>query len=298
MSEASKATRKSQWRAYLEFCDEFGVETPLPASLETVLLYVTHLADRLKYRSIKAYLGGLWMLHKLNHCDHIDPYTFELDMTMKGIRRTLGDLVVQAIPARLWDLLNIYSTLDMYRSEDVAFWLAILLCFRGLLRKSNVVEKGLAVCVGDLVWESWGVGVRVKRTKTICYGERELFLPFVIIPRSIYCISYFVGRLSCLVPYTSDRCQLISYMVGSRLVRGSYGWYAKRLTKACKALGLPRLTSHSMRRGGASMLAECGVGLLDIRNLGDWRSMSVLLYLTRTQESKIELDRRLSNFFV
>ena len=67
--------------------------------------------------------------------------------------------------------------------------------------------------------------------------------------------------------------------------------------KACEDVGLRRLTSHSMRRGGASMLAENGVGLLDIKNLGDWRSMSVLLYLSRTDESKVDLDRRLSKFF-
>ena len=297
MSEASKATRSSQWRSYISFCEEFGINPPLPASLETILLYVTHLAERLKYRSIKAYLGAVWILHDINGVPHIDPLVFELDMTLKGIRRTLGDLVLQAPPARLGDLLDIYSTLDMRLSEDVAFWLVILLCFRGLLRKSNVVEKGLAVLCDDVQWELWGVSVSVRRTKTICYGERVLFLPFIFIPRSIYCIGYYVSRLACLVPYPSGQSQLVTYVKGGRLVRGSYSWYSKRLTTVCKVLRLPRLTSHSMRRGGASMLAENGVGLLDIRNLGDWRSMSVLLYLTRTKESRVELDRRLSKLF-
>ena len=156
MSEASKSTRQSQWNSYTDFCEECEIVDPLPASLDTVLLYVAHLADRLKYRSIKAYLTALWILHDLNGVKHIDPHCFELEMTLKGIKRTLGDLVLQAPLAQLTDLISIYSTLDLKSSEDVAFWLAILLCFRGLLRKSNVVEVGLAVSVRDVSWQPWG----------------------------------------------------------------------------------------------------------------------------------------------
>ena len=39
------------------------------------------------------------------------------------------------------------------------------------------------------------------------------------------------------------------------------------------------------------MLAENGVSLADIKNLGDWKSLSVLLYLTRSLDSKVALDR-------
>ena len=46
-----------------------------------------------------------------------------------------------------------------------------------------------------------------------------------------------------------------------------------------------------MRRGGASLLAENGVSLVDIKNLGDWKSVSVLFYLTRTIDSKVALER-------
>ena len=232
MSEASKSTRQSQWKSYTDFCEECEIEFPLPASLETVLLYVAHLADRLKYRSIKAYLTGLWILHNLNGVKHVDPHCFELVMTLKGVRRTLGDLVLQAVPAQLTDLLSIYSTLDMTSSEEVAFWLAILLCFRGLLRKSNVVAVGLAVTAGDLTWKPWGVEVRVRRTKTICYGARVLYLPFVIIPSSIYCIWYYVGKLFGMVPYSGTHTQLISYVRGRVVKRGSYSWYARRLVNA------------------------------------------------------------------
>ena len=59
----------------------------------------------------------------------------------------------------------------------------------------------------------------------------------------------------------------------------------------CNVCNLVKMSSHSMRRGGASLLAENGVSLIDIKNLGDWKSVSVLLYLTRTLESKVGLER-------
>ena len=42
--------------------------------------------------------------------------------------------------------------LDMSRSEDVAYWVSILLGFRGLLRKSNIVEEDMAVRVKDVIF--------------------------------------------------------------------------------------------------------------------------------------------------
>ena len=54
---------------------------------------------------------------------------------------------VQARPLSIGELYLIFSSLKMEDSEDLALWCAILLCFRGLLRKSNVVEEGLALLV-------------------------------------------------------------------------------------------------------------------------------------------------------
>ena len=93
MAESTEKTRRSQWNAYMNFCTQFGVREPLPAKLEVMLLYVTHLADCLSYSSLKQYLGGLWQLHKLHGCQHIDPNNFELYITLRQIRRVLGDSI-------------------------------------------------------------------------------------------------------------------------------------------------------------------------------------------------------------
>ena len=80
-------------------------------------------------------------------------------MTLKGVRRVLGDTQVQERPVVVSELLSIFHSLDMSVSEDLAYWVAILLGFRGLLRKSNLVEEDMAVRVRDVHFHDWGLSI-------------------------------------------------------------------------------------------------------------------------------------------
>ena len=55
MADSTKSTMSSQWRTSLNFCEEHGL-IPLPAEMDTILLYITFLASRLRYVSIINYL--------------------------------------------------------------------------------------------------------------------------------------------------------------------------------------------------------------------------------------------------
>ena len=119
LADSSWSTRQSQWRHYFKFCDTYN-QVPLPASLDTVLLYLAHMADSFKYVSIVNYLSVLWVLHKVISHQHVDPKSFEIHVTLKGIRRTLGDTVHQARPISIQELCKIYSALNMSDSSDLA----------------------------------------------------------------------------------------------------------------------------------------------------------------------------------
>ena len=182
----------SQWKTYLVFCSDHELD-PLPAEMETILLYLAFLAESKSYNSIPNYLSAVWSLHKLHGYKHIDPSAFEITMTLRGIRRVIGSPVWEARPVTVYELRHIFSTLNLLSSEDIAFWLAILLCFRGLLRKSNVCELGLAILCSDVTFHSWGVLIHVRRSKTICFGERVLQIPFNKFNKlsaSIFCVEH------------------------------------------------------------------------------------------------------------
>ena len=163
IADTTKATRMSQWKSYIKFCDEFD-RVPLPADLETILCYSVYLAESKSFNSIPNYLSAVWTLHKLNGVSQLDLSTFEITMTLRGIKRVLGHEVKQARPVTVAELCRIFSTLNLLSSSDIAFWSAIMLCFRGLLRKSNVCEEGLAILIRDVSFYHWGVLVEVRRT--------------------------------------------------------------------------------------------------------------------------------------
>ena len=292
MAESTLATRRSQWRKFVQFCVVYD-RIALPASLETILLYLAFLAEKFKYVSIINYLSAVWVFHKVNGYEHVDPKSFPIVITLRGIRRTLGDVSIQARPVSVTELKMIFSVLDMSVDEDLALWVAILLCFRGSLRKSNVVEEGLAVEVNDVVVFPWGLLLSVRRTKTISFRERVLTIPFTYLHGSCFCVCHYVKLLLQRGRISNRPHQLVAYVKGDKWVRGSYSWLSKRVKMVCNVLQLQELTTHSFRRGAATALAEVGVALSDIRDLGDWRSMSVLLYLKRDLMSKVRLDQEI-----
>ena len=280
----------SQWKFYLNFCSDYGLD-PLPAEIDTILLYIAFLAESKAYVSIINYLSAVWTLHKLNGIPHLDPSSFPITMTLRGIRRSLGDARKQARPVTVDELRLVFNSLDMENYEDVAFWLALVLCFRSLLRKSNVVEKELAVLVSDVEMFNWGVILSIRRSKTIGFKERILLLPFNKLDGSIFCIYRVYCLLRSLVFFPSPYTQLISYVKKGKLVRGSYTWLMRRLTSKSHELKMTGLSTHSLRRGGASALGNAGFDLLQIKDLGDWASLAVLQYISRSMDARREMDR-------
>lgn len=103
------------------FCDQISVPQ-LPATSETLQLYVTYLAKvkRFKFCSIKQYLNLIPHMHKL--CDLLDPISqdFQLKYLLLGVKRELGtaqapvDTVTQIIylgSVHYWTVLPLQTVL-------------------------------------------------------------------------------------------------------------------------------------------------------------------------------------------
>ena len=152
----------------------------------------------------------------------------------------------------------------------------------------------MSVTVEDVAFHCWGVVVTVRRTKTISFGERVLEVPLVCLPGSPFCIYVFLSMLLCKVGNMGS-IQLISYGSARRLVRGTYSWFSSKLKMYSQKLGLQSCTTHSLRRGGASAMFIADIPIIDIRNLGDWKSLYILRYLSCPLEAKIDLDRKIAD---
>ena len=157
---------------------------PIPATSKIVCCYAAYLARKLKYRSIKQYMNIIRIMHV--ECGLPNPCesNYQLNTTLRGIRRHLGDRVVRKEPVTPQMLRKLLSNLDVSTPKGAAIWAAALLMFYGLLRCSNVLppingfdkSKHLRRC--DLRFERRGLTVCLRRSKTIQFRERTLDIPY------------------------------------------------------------------------------------------------------------------------
>jgi hypothetical protein len=118
-------------RYYLTFCSTYELRPMQPEEL-TVCLYVTKLAETCSYRTIKDYLDGIRILHLEAELTNPLPPMFNLERTLRGIKRVKGDVQPNRKLAVTPDILSrILCCLDLFSPCTLAFAAAMLVAFFG-----------------------------------------------------------------------------------------------------------------------------------------------------------------------
>lgn len=191
----------------------------------------------------------------------------------------------------------IRRTLDLQSTNDFVFWCAVVLAFRGLLRKSSVCKGENNLLRSDVQFFSWGLLISIRKSKTIQFGEKVHQIPIARVGGPLCAVS-LLHQMYKTVPASHD--QPMFGLVKSNVYRPiTYQWFAKKLSACVKNSGLTgKFTSHSLRRGGATALAMVGVPLHQIQKTGDWKSMSVLIYLASPLDYRISHEISISQMVV
>ena len=205
---STKATYKSQLRAYLTFCVYYGYQ-PLPASTITLSRYAAFLARSLSASSIPAYLNIVRILHLEHGLEDPTKNNFHLATTVRGIRRCKGCTVSQKQPMTPAMLLAIKSHLNLTDPVHATFWAVCLTGFFGLLRKANMLLKGVTkfnplkhLRRSDIVfYPGWAIVIN-RWSKTIQFSQRLLTVPLPLIPGHPLCPYSALQHAFKLVPAT------------------------------------------------------------------------------------------------
>ena len=283
-SDNTWKSRKSQWKRYYDFCTEFAL-LPLPADAETIGLYVTYLARKCCYVTIMNYISGVWALHDYWGVKHVDPTTFIIRSTLLGAKRLLGCESVQADPLSPEQMQRLYRALDMSIFKDLQFWCAMCVMYRCLLRISHIVVSPHTMKVKDLTWTTDGIDVCIRSSKTIQFKQRVVRVPVL---RSS-------GSVLCPCDYLRQYLSMARLHPESPLFPFTYGGFSHRLKKLCLEAGLEgNFTTHSLRRGSATFLSEF-LPMHIVKTYGDWKSWSVLLYISDDYSTRRHKDVLVAN---
>ena len=276
---STKATYKSQLQAYLTFCVYYGYQ-PLPASTITLSRYAAFLAHSLSASSIPAYLNIVRILHLEHGLDDPTKNNFHLATTLRGICRFKGRTVSQKQPMTPAMLLAIKSRLNLADPVHATFWAVCLTGFFGLLRKANMLLKGVAkfnplkrLRRSDIMfYPGWAIVVN-RWSKTIQFSQRLLTVPLPLIPGHPLCPYSALQHAFKLVPAPLSGPAFVLPAHSSRgLIPFTYGKFKGLLKSVASTAGLDpsRISGHSLRAEGATLAFQANIPEELIKRLGDW----------------------------
>ena len=245
--------------------------------------------------SVNNYISALWAQHRV-----LDLPAYSLDyrlqQTLRGIRRLGCPSRAARHPLSMEDLLLIYGELNTLVPYDLAFWAAVTLAFRGLLRKSHYTYSRHTLRWQDVSVYPDHLVVRVRTSKTDQFATRGHRILLNASPGSPLCPVFWISELSRIYnPMESDYLIRVPGPLG--LAPLSYPWFNEKLKQSASAVGLDHtsISSHSLRHGGASFMSANGCNLLDIRARGGWSSSAVFRYLHHADSTLLKQDLLVSS---
>ena len=253
-SAATIKAYASGWRDFLAFCAERELSA-LPASEQTVALYLSAMADRgAKAATIARRLVVISQAHK--GADLPSPTTSSLvHRVHAGVRRTIGTAQPGKAPALVADLKRMLEKLPATRVglRDRA---VLLLGFAGAFRRAELVSLDVA----DLEFSSAGLIVTLRVSKTdqeksgrrlgIPFGSTEATCPVRAVQAWLETARIVDGP----VFRPMDRFHRVQ---PTRLSDKAVALIVKRRAKAV-GLDPERYAGHSLRAGLATSAAAAG----------------------------------------
>lgn len=263
---------------------------------ENICLFLVHLAFcGLTFNTINNQVSALVILAKLQG-QHIDIRNdFEVSLTLKALKRILGDSATQKDAVFPSDLLAMSKMVDSRNFTQISTWIGIIFLYRTMLRKCHIFADEFndhLLIRSDIEFTDYGMTVRVSSSKTIQYKERSLLLP-VCQGGGKLCIVSLLKWYMHQYPTTSN-CPILSCFKDGELVKVNYSKALTLLKDWGKRANVGKnLGMHSMRRGAATLMSLGGMPLEDIKDRGDWKTDVFYKYIAYPMQRKVCVEQKI-----
>ena len=246
---------KSAWKQWIAWCSQSGVQA-LPAAPQDVVEYLSIRAETKSKATLQVDRAAIAAAHR--DAGYSDP-TKDMSDILKGIKRQAQEGRGQA------KALTHKTALAILQSENTsAKDKAIVgLLFFGGLRRSEAA----ALEWRDVVQEDGNVYVKVRKSKTNQYGEREDWR------------GPLKGEAAkAILSLAQNKDSRVLCLCGVSV--------ARHLRNAALAVGVEGITGHSGRVGLATTLIEKGASTTEVAHAGGWQSDQMVVHYSRQVATK------------
>ena len=266
---------RSDWTHFTRWCDARG-RAALPASAETVALYVTDLAATHRPATLTRRLAAISVAHKAAGCE-TPTASAPVRAVLQGIRRVKGTAPTQKVAAVTADIRAMIGKLRLDTLGGLRDRALLLTGFAGGMRRGELA----GLDVGDVEFVHEGATVTIRRSKSDQEGVgARVGLPY--------------GSDPATCPVRALRAWLDAFRVAEgpllravdrhgRLGEGRMSGQAvaEVIKRAAVSIGQDpaRYGGHSLRAGMATAAAQAGATEAAIQRQGRWRSLVVRRYV-------------------
>jgi len=277
-ADNTRRAYKSDWNDFKTYCDSLQLAA-LPAAPETVILYLTHLADSgKKYSTLKRRIATISQAHKL--AKHPSPITDQMKEVLKGIKNTNGAKKDQKKALTFPEISQLVQIIPdtLNGKRDKAM---ILLGYAGFLRRSELCD----LKAEQLEFVKQGVIINLGKTKT---GDNDT----VFIERGIFSVYCPIENLKTWLAASGVESGFIfpSIQKGGKVQSESISThnFVKILKRYSDKAGIDptKIGGHSLRAGGATQASLNKAGDTDIKNHGRWKSQEYQTYIRKADMFK------------
>ena len=258
---------------------------------QQLMWYLEYLSQNLKSpQSVKNYLSAVGFLHRQLGLECPALQSHQVTTMVRAVEHTLRSPIVPKKPVTVHMLFNLVHLCDQLGTWGMVFKCAILFCFFGFFRQSNVAPRSpqLYDCSrdtsrSDVNIKTNGLLVRLKWTKTHQVAHKPVYVHLPRIQGSPLCPRQAYVRMCAAIPTQSSTAPLLLCTTkGKPHTVVTTRMLATQFNRLITRLHLPTAcyTLHSLRKGGATLCHNMGVPLDKIKTHGTWTSDAVLSYIT------------------
>jgi len=271
LSENTRRAYASDWADFEYWCKRTKRKS-LPATPNTIALYLTKMADHLKTSSLRRRVTAIRKAHELSK--HPSPTKDErVKSVIRGILRTKGEAQKHASPTLLKDIQRMMETLPETEkgTRDRAL---LLLGFAGGFRRSELV----ALDFEDLALNDEGLVIKIRKSKTdqtgrgrqigISYGSSKDTCPITALINWLERSEIKTGALFCPI---NQWGQLSTTRLTDQSVR-----LILRESLKLAGISVKGFSGHSLRAGFATVAALNGASEREIEQTTGHMNLEVL----------------------
>lgn len=280
INESTREAYTKRYKNYLRIIPTIkGADPPEPITELNVKLFITQRQrEKVLYNTIIAEIAAIGYFCRKNGWEDVTKADFIKEFK-KGLARKqkIGTLPNATIPLEKSDLLAIIKVADLEERRDVEILAHAILQYYGILRINEVVNLKNS----DFEFFENKVKVHIGKSKTDQIGVGRV----VVIFRD----SEVPFNIDILVKLYDANEPDSFYFKGKNGMHSSDTTLRKRFKEILKRAGISdeKLSTHSLRKGGAVKLAQNRVQAEAIQYQGGWKSTAFLRY-TRFDEAKTE----------